>query len=151
MQTNIRNKQHGTALIVALLMLLILAIIGISGMNDSIFDLRMTGNIQNYYDSLQQSDSGIVAAISQGSDNFESDDKSDVFAAGGSNTLKDYINSTVNIDFLYEEQSSTASKKGYSANFFNEEYYIVDSDHADSNTGANTHIYQGVRRKILAL
>ena len=146
----VHAKQQGAALIVALLMLLILAIIGISGMNDSIFDLRMAGNIHNYYDSLQQTDSGIAAAMSQNG-NFTGNDQSDIFASGGSNSLKDYINPTVNVTFLYEDQVNTPSASGSSTHLFKEERYIIDSDHSDSATGANTHVFQGITRIIPAM
>ncbi len=145
------NREQGTALIVALLMLLILAIIGISGMNDSIFDLRMAGNIQNYSDSLQQSDSGITAVLSQRDTLFVVDtDKNDIFATGGSNPLKDYITSTVNVRYLYEPPSCGASDKPNSEDF-SCALYIIDSDYSDSATGANAHIYLGVTQEIMAI
>jgi Tfp pilus assembly protein PilX len=150
MKPHTHTRQHGAALVTALLILLILAIIGITGMSDSIFDLRMAGNIQSYYNSLQQSESGIAAAISQGS-SFTSSDQSDIFATGGSNPLKDYIKPTVGVDFLYENQYNSPSQKAHSVDSFLQETYIFDSNHADSATGANTHIHQGVVRMTLKL
>jgi Tfp pilus assembly protein PilX len=140
MRINIYRKQQGAALIISLLMLLILTIIGISGMGDSIFDLRMTGNIQSHYDSMQQSDSGISAAMSQSS-NFDRKDLSDIYNSSGTNALKDDIKSTVNIDYLYEGEVSAPLLS--SNQRFKTFYYIVDSDHSDSATNAKTHTYQG--------
>ncbi len=147
MRSYAHNKQQGAALIVALLMLLILAIIGISGMNDSIFDLRMTGNIQSFNDSQQQSDSGLTAVLSQRNTLFTGTDQNDVFDAGGSNALKDYITSTVNVDYQYVETTAARSSKPNSGNTIVNEHYLVDSDHSYSATGANTHTYMGVRRE----
>ena len=149
MRIHTHQNQSGFALLVALLMLLILTIIGISGMGDSILDLRMTGNIQSLYDSMQQADSGVTAVMSQRNTLFTGIDRSDIFASGGSNALKDYIQPTVNVDYLYEDQSTSRQAAGFSQQNFSDEYYIVDSAHSDSATGANTHVYQGVIRKLL--
>jgi hypothetical protein len=144
MRICIHKKQQGAALIVALLMLLVLTIVGISGMGDSIFDLRMTGNIQSHYDSLQQADTGISAAISQPGDNFKGIDQTDIFSDTGTNALKDYINSNVSTKYLYEG----SAPRGFSQKEWSGWYYIVDSDHSDSVTGAKTHVYQGVIQVI---
>jgi type IV pilus assembly protein PilX len=44
--TTCTNSQHGISLVVALIMLLIMTVIGISAMNTSISKLRMTGSIE---------------------------------------------------------------------------------------------------------
>jgi len=59
-----RNRQKGAALIVALVLMLILTIIGISGMNMATLELQMAGNSQAAQLAFQAAETGIDVALS---------------------------------------------------------------------------------------
>ena len=57
------QPQAGVALLTSIIFLLILSIIGISSMQDSSFDQRMTTNSQNMLSAFQHAESGLAAAL----------------------------------------------------------------------------------------
>jgi type IV pilus assembly protein PilX len=59
-------KQRGAALVVALLMLLVLTLLAISGMNSASLELAMAGNAQFQQNAFQASESGIERALQAG-------------------------------------------------------------------------------------
>ena len=56
-------RQHGTALVMALVILLILTVLGISSMNTSIMEERMSGNIQDLNRAFESAESGLTKGI----------------------------------------------------------------------------------------
>ena len=65
----LRVKQSGATLIVGLILLLVLTVLGVSGMNTSRMEVRMAGNTQFRQDAFQLAESGIDIAIAGGSYN----------------------------------------------------------------------------------
>lgn len=59
------KDERGIVLVAALLMLLVITLLGISGMNTSTYDLRMTGNSRASEEALYAADAGIQDAISR--------------------------------------------------------------------------------------
>lgn len=68
----LRGKQGGATLIVGLILLLVLTVLGVSGMNTSRMEVRMAGNMQFRQDAFQLAESGIDVAIAAGSYNTAS-------------------------------------------------------------------------------
>lgn len=62
----LRPRQRGAALVVALILLLVMTLLGVSGMNTATLELTMAGNAQNQQDAFQAAETGIDIAISQG-------------------------------------------------------------------------------------
>ena len=58
------GKQHGAALVVGLVLLMVLTILGISGMNTATLELTMASNAQFQQDAFQAAETGIDIAIS---------------------------------------------------------------------------------------
>jgi type IV pilus assembly protein PilX len=58
------NKQKGAALIVGLVLLLVLTVLGISGMNTALLEMTMAGNTQAAQLSFQAAETGIDVAMS---------------------------------------------------------------------------------------
>lgn len=58
------GNQKGAALIVGLVLLLVLTVLGISGMNTALLEMTMTGNAQAAQLSFQAAETGIDVAIS---------------------------------------------------------------------------------------
>ena len=63
--SSIRHSQQGAALIVGLVLLMVLTVLGISGMNSSTLELTMASNAQYHQDAFQAAETGIDIAISR--------------------------------------------------------------------------------------
>jgi type IV pilus assembly protein PilX len=59
-----RNRQTGAALIVGLVLLLVLTVLGVSGMNMSTLELQMAGNSQAQQLAFQAAETGVDVALS---------------------------------------------------------------------------------------
>jgi type IV pilus assembly protein PilX len=57
-------RQQGAALVVGLILLMILTVLGISGMNTATLELTMASNAQFHQDAFQAAETGIDIAIS---------------------------------------------------------------------------------------
>lgn len=57
------KRQHGAALVVGLVLLMVLTILGISGMNTATLELTMASNTQFQNDAFQAAETGIDLAI----------------------------------------------------------------------------------------
>ncbi|MBN1238545.1 MAG: hypothetical protein JXB36_08580 [Gammaproteobacteria bacterium] len=60
-----RSRQGGAALVVSLILLLVMTLLGVSGMNTATLELTMAGNAENQQDAFQAAETGIDIAISQ--------------------------------------------------------------------------------------
>jgi hypothetical protein len=58
-----RNRQTGATLIVGLVLLLVLTVIGVSGMNTATMEITMAGNMQYQQDAFQAAEDAIDLAI----------------------------------------------------------------------------------------
>jgi hypothetical protein len=63
---NMPGKQHGAALIVGLILMVVITILAISGMNTATTELAMARNDQSYENAFQAAETGLEMAISQG-------------------------------------------------------------------------------------
>ena len=59
-----RRKQQGAALIIALVLMLVLTVLGISGMNMATLELRMAANAQASQLAFQAAETGVDIALS---------------------------------------------------------------------------------------
>lgn len=69
MKKNILREKRGVALIIALLMLLVLTLIGISSINTTTFETSISGNERVRADAFYAAEAGIQVAINQIPDN----------------------------------------------------------------------------------
>lgn len=60
------RRQHGAALVVGLLLLVVITVLAISGMNTAATELAMARNDQAYEDAFQAAENGLATALSQG-------------------------------------------------------------------------------------
>ena len=58
-----RNRQTGATLIVGLILLLVLTVVGISGMNTATMEITMAGNAQFQQDAFQAAEDAIDLAV----------------------------------------------------------------------------------------
>jgi len=157
------RREKGVVMLVSLLLLIILSVIGMQGMSNGIFNLRMAGNIQNLYDSFQMADAGIAATMADGG-HFDGTDQADIFAGGDPGSTKDFIVAEVDVERLLPDVELDCPRApgassildcprapgASSIGFIGCERYLVDSEHEDAATGARTRVYQGVVREIIS-
>lgn len=60
------RKQHGAALVVSLVLLVIITVMAVSGMNTATTELALARNDQNYENAFQAAETGLEQALSQG-------------------------------------------------------------------------------------
>ena len=60
-----RKRQHGAALVVGLLLLVVITVLAISGMNTAATELAMARNDQAYENAFQAAEMGLANALSQ--------------------------------------------------------------------------------------
>ncbi|HLF09945.1 MAG TPA: PilX N-terminal domain-containing pilus assembly protein [Gammaproteobacteria bacterium] len=60
-----RSAQTGATLVVGLVLLLVLTVLGVSGMNTATMEITMAGNTQFQQDAFQMAEDGIDVAIAQ--------------------------------------------------------------------------------------
>lgn len=60
------KRQHGAALIVGLVLLVVITVLAISGMNTATTELAMARNDQNYENAFQAAETGLEQALGQG-------------------------------------------------------------------------------------
>jgi len=60
------GKQHGAALVVGLVLLVVVTVLAVSGMNSATTELAMARNDQNYENAFQAAETGLEQALSQG-------------------------------------------------------------------------------------
>ena len=61
----LRQRQQGATLVVGLILLLVLTVLGVSGMNTSTLELTMASNAQFHQDAFQAAETGIDISIAQ--------------------------------------------------------------------------------------
>ncbi|HEX7080017.1 MAG TPA: PilX N-terminal domain-containing pilus assembly protein [Gammaproteobacteria bacterium] len=60
-----KSSQQGAALVVGLVLLLVMTVLGVSGMNTATLELVMAGNAEAQQDAFQAAETGIDAAIAE--------------------------------------------------------------------------------------
>ncbi len=60
-----RGDQRGAVLVMGLVMLLVLTVLGVSGMNTATLELTMAGNTQFHQEAFQAAETGIDISIAQ--------------------------------------------------------------------------------------
>lgn len=63
----LRARQQGAALVVGLILMVVITVLAISGMNTATTELAMARNDQSYEYAFQAAETGLEAALSQGS------------------------------------------------------------------------------------
>jgi type IV pilus assembly protein PilX len=62
---NSRTRQQGAVLVVGLVLLMVLTVLGVSGMNTATLELTMASNSQFHQEAFQASETGIDISIAQ--------------------------------------------------------------------------------------
>ena len=59
----LRKQQHGAALIIGLVLLMVMTVLGVSGMNTATLELTMASNSQFHQDAFQAAETGVDISI----------------------------------------------------------------------------------------
>ena len=59
--TSLKSSQHGAALVVSLIILLIMTLLGVAALNTTMLEEKMAGNAKNYNISFQAAEAGLRA------------------------------------------------------------------------------------------
>ena len=140
-----RDCQAGTALVMALVILMILTILGISSMNTSIMEQRMSGNIQDLNRAFEASESGLSRAINTAGAFDLSTPQINPFTFGtGSAATQASVTTT------FKNSTKPKPGSGYSAVNFDSANFDQSSigQTAIVETGANVELHQGVSQII---
>src|SRR5262245_813742 len=62
-QIALRSRQTGATLVVGLVLLLVLTVLGVSGMNTATMEIAMAGNTQYQQDAFQMAEDGIDVVL----------------------------------------------------------------------------------------
>jgi type IV pilus assembly protein PilX len=79
-----RAPQGGAALVVGLVLLLVMTVLGVSGMNTATLELVMSGNAEAQQDAFQAAETGIDIGITERNWNTLADDVVDTALGDGS-------------------------------------------------------------------
>ena len=159
-QSNLRTKQQGVTLVVAILFLLILTIISVLAASNSSLELKMAGNMQDSYSSFQSAEAGAIAALAlagTAADPFdgstEIQDPFDDFAgtpadhplvnvSGGSASV------TVSMELTTRATACPRSVEGFSADLLACDHYDIQSNH-DEVQKARTEVHLGAVKTFI--
>jgi hypothetical protein len=129
--THILTNDHGAALVIALMMMIMLTLVGLASIFTSTFEVKLSGNKRASTNAFYAADSG-VQVIMANIDNFNLpgkyvDDKYDPFTDPlNPNPTK----AAVEITHIPDQHGSPRGS-GFSATHFEFIYYVIDSTGQD--------------------
>jgi len=126
------GRQHGAALVVGLILLLVLTLLAVSGMSTATFELTMAGNTQYSQNAFQNAETGIEVALQSGNYNTFSSPRIPV-GCDPANPAPPYCAETV-------YQTTTAPFDGaYSIGSFSAYHFDIDSAGRAERDAASNH------------
>jgi Tfp pilus assembly protein PilX len=129
-----RRKQTGATLVVALMMLVVLALLGVTAVNNSMVNLRIVGNMQAYQDAEAVSQEAIEQVISSITI-FNNPQPSNITLAG------------VTVQVSEPACLDVRPAEGYSATFPlapEDTHWEIGASYDDPVSGAQAQLVQGV-------
>ncbi|MEO0975497.1 MAG: PilX N-terminal domain-containing pilus assembly protein [Pseudomonadota bacterium] len=126
-------QQRGAALIVGLVLLLVMTLLGVTGINSNTLDLVMAGNAQHSQDAFEAAESAIQAEVLRGP-------LEDIAVP---RVTEDYqFNAGVTADATVTYSNTQLPPPGYSITEYRSDHYEVDSL-GQSARGARSNHVQG--------
>ena len=150
------NKQRGSTLLVALVMLMLLTLIAFAAMNASTTSIQVVGNAQFREEANAAAQQAIEGVIS--SNNFTANPASSVIPVnvGGTNYVaavavpKCISSMPIPSDSPELDSSNPEDRKcmGDSGPQCSKQLWEVNSTVSDSDTGASAKVFQGVSKRV---
>lgn len=154
-----KSNQRGIALVVAMLFLLVVTLLAVTAARDSSFSLKMSGNLQDQYSSMQWAEAGAFGTLAltdpNNPDNPLADGISndDPFAGVSSNPLahlddpNDVRVRLTRTDSNIGTDVTPCPRSGSSTEDFVCQYFRIDAEHERAQR-ARTRVSLGVVRTI---
>lgn len=134
------QQQHGTALVMSMVILLILTILGIAAMGTASLEEKMSGNTQESTRAFEAAESGLTEALNTAGSLTLSGTSSNSFTYSNMNATADV--STQFIQFSSPKRGSGYSNKNFqSANF-------DQSSTGKTGVGAKAVVHQGIAQIV---
>lgn len=139
--------QRGMALVVALIILMVLTILGITAMSTSSLQEKMAGNVQEQSKAFQHAESGVNTLLN------DTTVELDINTPAEKNYSYTYGTARVRVEFIQKSEVSTDASRPsaiedmYGKGGFKKFHFQIKSRGA-SNTGAEAIGEQGVMRVI---
>lgn len=136
-----RARQHGAALVMSLVILLILTILGISAMGTSSLEQKMAGNMQEQHRAFQAAEAGLVQAMNTaGTLDLNSSKTNPKVSPSPFNFTEMNAQAQVSTGFIQYARPKRGS--GYGSNFDAANFEQVST--GTSGTGAKAVVHQGI-------
>lgn len=140
-----RAHQHGAALVMSLVILLILTILGISAMGTSSLEQKMAGNMQEQNRAFQAAEAGLVKAMnSSGMLDLNSSKANPKVTPSPYNYAEMNAKAQVSTGFIQFSRPKRGS--GYGSNFEAANFEQVST--GTSGTGAKAVVHQGIAQIV---
>lgn len=141
LQTPITKSQHGAALVMALVILLILTLLGVTAMGTSSLEEKMAGNIQEATRAFEAGESGLNKALNE-------EGTLDLSATTTKNYSFDSDKSgKAEVQTTFVQYSQAKRGSGYGSSYNN----VANFDQVSTGTtvtGAKSVIHQGIAQTL---
>jgi type IV pilus assembly protein PilX len=159
---SLRKRQHGVALVVALLFLLVVTVISLIAASNSSMGLKMSSNMADASVSFQSAEAGAIAVLAMAKDDandpFRGEDNADPFENFAIDD-EDHPLSNLNdgpdpeimdVDIFMTNAATTCprSPEGSSVGLLDCDYYRIESEH-DVSKKARTKVTMGAVKTII--
>jgi len=144
---NLPNQQRGTALIMALIMLVVLTMVAVSSVSSTNTSIRIVGNMQIQDEITAAAQAAIEAKLSSVTN----------FTTATANDHSIDINNDGTVDYTVKVAApvckAEGTSSGYSASLAGTAprmtYWDIAATVTDARTGARTTVHQGVKINLL--
>jgi type IV pilus assembly protein PilX len=130
------RAQHGVALVVALVILLVLTVVGVTALITTAFEGRMAGSTQELNRAFQAAESGVDRTIANGSQFNLTATQTATYAGVGSTAGSASTSTT------FRELTKPPRGSGYSASRFKAAHFQINST-GSAGGGAQVTVVQG--------
>ena len=122
--------QRGAALIIGLVLLLVMTLLGITGLTASTMDLAMAGNSQNAQNSFQAAESTIEVELRLGASGRDVPRVNENYDFGGGTHAR------AETSF----QATRLPPPGYSLTEYQADHYVITSTGSAARSASSTHL-----------
>ena len=124
------HGQRGAALVVGLVLLLVMTLLGVTGLTSSAVDLAMAGNSQNAQNSFQAAESAIEVELRIGAAGTEAPRVNEDYDFGGGTRAR------AETGF----QATRLPPPGYSLTEYQADHYVITSTGTSARSATSTHL-----------
>jgi type IV pilus assembly protein PilX len=128
--TDLPRPQRGATLVVGLVLLLVMTLLGITGLTSSAVNLAMAGNSQNAQNSFQAAESAIEVELRIGAADPDVPRINDGYNFGGGTRARTET----------AFQATRLPPPGYSLTEYQADHYVITSTGTSARSAVSTHL-----------